>query len=39
MIKENYDIPNRTGDEKYADWYADYEEYKAKLEDAKQPAI
>lgn len=39
MIKENYDIPDRTGDEKYADWYADYEEYKAKLEEAKQPAI
>ena len=39
MIKENYDIPDHSDDENYADWYGAYEEYKAKLEEAKTPAV
>ena len=27
MIKENYDIPDRSEDKKYADWHDDYMEY------------
>ncbi len=38
LIRENYDIPDHSEDERYADWYEDYEEYKIKLEEAKTPA-
>ena len=39
MIKDSYDIPDRSDDENYADWYEDYREYLGKLQEAKQPAI
>ncbi len=38
LIKDNYDIPDRSEDERYAEWYEDYEEYRTKLEEAKTPA-
>ena len=37
MIKENYDIPNRSSDEKYSDWHEDYKEYKEKIDAANTP--
>ena len=36
MIKENYDIPDRSADKKYADWHDDYKEYISVKEGAKQ---
>lgn len=39
MIKDNYDIPDRSQDEKYLEWHEDYKEYLATFEDAEQPAV
>ena len=39
MIKENYDIPDRSEEQKYSEWHEDYQEYKVKLEEAKNMTI
>ena len=39
MIKENYKIPDRSEEQKYSEWHEDYQEYKVKLEEAKNMTI
>ena len=39
MIKENYNIPDRSEEQKYSEWHEDYQEYKVKLEEAKNMTI